>query len=748
MGLVTGIAVHEGVRTDREVATANRARALGEASHATEALGEALAGRVSDLAGLFNSSNAVDAAEFSAFTEPMLVDSGAASLSWVELIPDSRRATVERTLGTPVAHLDASGASVPAPRQPSYAVTTFTKTVDDSQALIGVDVEADPLQAAAIRGADRSSAPRSTGLSMLRGDADPGFMIFVPAYGPNAGPTAQRRPIGFVSGGFRLSELEALLGPTVRPGTQVQIRLAGTPVVSIGRLHGTVSRNQIQIAGQRWQILVSGGHPEAQVFGLSRALAAGIFLGLLTLLITGLTHQAVAAAGRSEELARLRQQERDQAINEREYSEMAAQELLAHLPDLAVLRFDADLRVLSANGGLLERAGWTRAEMEGRLVGDLFGGPDGSRLVDPMRRALRGESDAFAFGGIRDASMRYWMQSLPLPGDEPAGLLVATNVSDLLDAQLARDTAEQRFERAFDGAPIGMALVRPDGGFDQVNDALCAIIGHTAADLATMNAADITCPHYLVAARGHLAALVERRTDSASFEQRWIHADGQLIPVALHATGLTDVDDRIELILLQVLDVTERRLHEDQLQHLADHDPLTGLRNRRSFEQALETQLACVERYGPEGALIMLDLDHFKAVNDTFGHLAGDEVLESVAMALRRTLRASDTIGRLGGDEFAVLLPKADLCEARIVAAKLSECVRAEGLRLQAGGPGHPVTASVGVVVLAAEHRTVAEASAAADAAMYAAKTAGRDHYAIAPPPGPAAAGSGASTGS
>ncbi len=166
-----------------------------------------------------------------------------------------------------------------------------------------------------------------------------------------------------------------------------------------------------------------------------------------------------------------------------------------------------------------------------------------------------------------------------------------------------------------------------------------------------------------------------------------------------------------------------------ELRHLADHDALTGLPNRRRFEQDLARHLAHMRRYGPEGAALVLDLDCFKPVNDTFGHAAGDRLLARVASVLRERLRATDVIARLGGDEFAVLLPRVDRAGAAAVARSLVETVRAEALTADARG----VTISVGVIAFESCDLASQPASvlAAADIAMYDAKTAGGDGWAF-----------------
>jgi diguanylate cyclase (GGDEF)-like protein len=180
-------------------------------------------------------------------------------------------------------------------------------------------------------------------------------------------------------------------------------------------------------------------------------------------------------------------------------------------------------------------------------------------------------------------------------------------------------------------------------------------------------------------------------------------------------------------VLLQILDVTERKRAEAQLQHMADHDPLTGLLNRRRFEQELERHIAHMGRYGAEGAAIMRDVDRFQPINDTFGHGEGDRVIVRVAELVRARLRTTDAIARLGGDEFAILLPKADRAGAEAVARSLVETVRTEG-----------ITISVGVAMFDEHPAPSTEAIvAAADLAMYEAKRAGRNRYAVFGPSAP-----------
>ena len=175
-------------------------------------------------------------------------------------------------------------------------------------------------------------------------------------------------------------------------------------------------------------------------------------------------------------------------------------------------------------------------------------------------------------------------------------------------------------------------------------------------------------------------------------------------------------------------DVTDRRRADAQLQHLADHDSLTDLVNRRRFEEALTVELERSARYGSGGALLLLDLDDFKRVNDTHGHLRGDEVLRATARLLGSRLRSTDLLGRLGGDEFAVLLPEADTVRATKLAEELLEVIREHEFDTREGPLR--MTTSIGVVALADLPEGDMEPMAAADTAMYTAKREGRDRLA------------------
>jgi diguanylate cyclase (GGDEF)-like protein/PAS domain S-box-containing protein len=180
-----------------------------------------------------------------------------------------------------------------------------------------------------------------------------------------------------------------------------------------------------------------------------------------------------------------------------------------------------------------------------------------------------------------------------------------------------------------------------------------------------------------------------------------------------------------------VFDVTDRMQLETELRHMAFHDPLTGTHNRRSFMQTLTQEVHRVQRTGEVAALLMLDIDHFKRVNDTYGHDAGDDVLKHLVGVLQAGLRRLDMLARLGGEEFAVLLPATQMPGALELAERLRLAVEKNPavLRDQMGQPGKTVayTISIGVAVLDANAPSADDVLKRADHAMYQAKSTGRN---------------------
>jgi diguanylate cyclase (GGDEF)-like protein/PAS domain S-box-containing protein len=303
------------------------------------------------------------------------------------------------------------------------------------------------------------------------------------------------------------------------------------------------------------------------------------------------------------------------------------------------------------------------------------------------------------------------------------------DVTELRDADRAVREAEERFRGAFEEAPIGMALLELDGRFTQVNDALCSILDYPREQMEAMRVESITHPDDLEATERALAEMRAATRTSYSAEKRYLAASGRPLTCALQATVIVGSDGRPSSVLAQIQDITDRKRNEEQLEYLADHDGLTGLLNRRAFARELASHAELAERYGGHGAVLMIDLDQFKFVNDTLGHRAGDELIVRVAQLLLERLRTSDVLARLGGDEFAALLPRADLRTGQLVAQSLLETMRSQAISIM--GTERKITASIGMASFADGTGLSGEdVLINADLALYDAKEDGRDRLA------------------
>ncbi len=346
-----------------------------------------------------------------------------------------------------------------------------------------------------------------------------------------------------------------------------------------------------------------------------------------------------------------------------------------------------------------------------------------------------GGGSAYPVSEWRRALM--WVMVAPLVGFAIQRLVheveARASESDERAAALAR--SEARLEGAFAEASVGMAYIALDGGFQRVNDALCGLLGRPRDELLELALTDVSHPEDRAVLRDESTRLARGEVRSHTAEHRYPRPDGTVACALLTLTMVSEPDGTPVHLMAQFQDLTERKQFEIQLRHLADHDPLTGLVNRRRFEEELQRAVAVAARYEHPAALLVVDLDKFKRVNDSFGHAAGDELLARVAAVMGRRLRDSDVLGRIGGDEFAVILPRAELSQAWVVAKGLVRAVGAEAV-VGADGSRLRATASIGIRAFGpGTGAAPAELLAQADAAMYRAKGSGRDQVVVAAEP-------------
>ena len=399
----------------------------------------------------------------------------------------------------------------------------------------------------------------------------------------------------------------------------------------------------------------------------------------------------------------------------------------SELPKALIVAFDADLRVVVSAGQALTRPTALSPARVGEPVEQVF--PEALwRMLEPLfRSALDGEtrSREIATGG-GDGRVAVDIGPLHVAGTAEGGEAAKGGVAVVLDASARPRSATVQhsgragagFEEVFERAPIGTGLLDCDWRWLLVNHALCEITGYTPDELighplrALVPDGDV----------GQRERLLSSDVGAVQAEHRYVNAGGESCAAIVSMSLVRDAGGNPLHYIAQLHDISERKQLEERLRHLAGHDPLTGVRNRRLFDHDLAMQVARSKRYGELAGVLVLDLDGFKAVNDAHGHKAGDDVLRAVARALRGRLRETDLVARIGGDEFAVLLARVDESGLEVVARGLERAVRACAVDV-GEAVVHP-DASIGGALIDATAVDAGEVFARADRAMYAIKRA------------------------
>jgi diguanylate cyclase (GGDEF)-like protein/PAS domain S-box-containing protein len=341
-----------------------------------------------------------------------------------------------------------------------------------------------------------------------------------------------------------------------------------------------------------------------------------------------------------------------------------------------------------------------------------------------FRGALLVEEDIQALdAGIAAAT---WESALPavlvllLVG--PLAALIARRILARTQQSEQERTWQDRFQSLVRSASDVILIVDADGAIQYATPAVERVLGRTAADVHDTPLVDLIHPVDTDTARSALNGAGEAPGRVTASEYRLLHGDGRWVVAEVHSANLRD-DPAVHGTVLTIRDITERKALEAQLSHQALHDSLTGLANRALFNDRLANAVARARRGETGLAVLVVDLDEFKLVNDNHGHQAGDAVLAQVGQRLMACIRAGDTAARLGGDEFAILLEDVTLEEVAPISARI---LAAFEKPVMIDGAALAIHASVGLVHGERGRVDGADFLGCADIAMYAAKDGGK----------------------
>jgi diguanylate cyclase (GGDEF)-like protein/PAS domain S-box-containing protein len=293
--------------------------------------------------------------------------------------------------------------------------------------------------------------------------------------------------------------------------------------------------------------------------------------------------------------------------------------------------------------------------------------------------------------------------------------------TDRVRAERVQKAAEARYQMGFQQAAVGIAITDLDGCTLDVNPALCSILARTAEDIIGRPMHDFW-PSEDVRVGESVRARMLGGENNYEDERRCQRLDGSLIWVSLHVNLVRDDRGEPDYYFLQLEDIDERKELAQELAHQAFHDPLTGLPNRALLEDRLAVALSGTRARGTQLAVMVLDIDHLKALNDAAGHSVGDAVLQHASDCIAEHLRPGDTVARLGADEFVMVCEDVGPAPAADVAERVLHALR---VPYNVGGRELSLSASIGIAV-ADESATPESLLQDADAAMYRAKDRGR----------------------
>lgn len=631
----------------------------------------------------------------------------------------------------------------------AYTAILYLEPFDwRNQRAFGYDMYSEPIRRRAMeRARDEGQGVMSDVVVLVQEtdtEAQYGFNIYLPVYKEGAVPPTveQRRQqlLGFVYSPFRISDLlEGVVVPAQLENLQVQIfgaaETSQTPAVKIyDSLDATIPPSDkppqfeksvlLNLSGQDWILHFSSRPPfEAMIStrDSSLILIGGFLTSILFASIVGLWG---SNRDRAQSLTRVNR-DLQQALQERQQAEQNLDRLFRLSPDiLCVLNRRGELH--QANPAFRKLLGYDVEHWVGRDFIRLFHPQDREavKLAIQEVNLERPVTPRLELSCPRADGTDCWIEwSFVTAAWE--GLLYAygRDTTGRRESELNR----RRLAAVLEGTMDVIFFTDPFGQVLYLNRKGCDLFGQERhPDNLTIY--DLCLP----SERARLREVAVPTAGSKGFwrgETRILSARGEEIPVSLMIEAQLATDDSVEFFSAMMHDISERKIYEDKLHYQANHDALTGLLNRGAFEARVARALDSTTTRHAEHALLYIDLDHFKVVNDACGHAAGDELLRQLAALFTQHIRERDTLARLGGDEFGLFMEHCSPSDALRVANKLLEAIRAFSYPCR--GQIFRVGLSIGLVPINEANNSLKQVLNQADNACYIAKEGGRNRVVV-----------------
>ncbi|MBL7479331.1 GGDEF domain-containing protein [Legionella bononiensis] len=300
-------------------------------------------------------------------------------------------------------------------------------------------------------------------------------------------------------------------------------------------------------------------------------------------------------------------------------------------------------------------------------------------------------------------------------------------INRLISNNAILEESESRFRSAFNFAAIGMALLSLEGKWLKVNQSLCQIVGYTEEELLKIDFQTITHPDDLELDLNYVHQLLTGEISSYSMEKRYIKKDGSVIWILLSGSLIRNHENKPLYFIALIQNIDAQKQAEQELKYIAYHDVLTGLANRKQLDASFKLAISYAKRHKNQIAVLFMDLDHFKEINDTFGHDIGDLVLIEIGLRLKKTIRSTDILIRQGGDEFIIALTDiSDVSQIEMVATKILATI-ARPIKIKRHQ--FVITVSIGISIYPKDGQDFNTLIKQADKALYIVKSEGRNNF-------------------